>query len=186
MANMRMDSFVAARDAAAAADGIEVTPGVTPPPRPDDERERFWAWVDNDTPPTDTGSTLLRTVRHLESFWDAKDVDVVMLHFDDLKEDLEGQMRALAVRLGIAVPDARWPRLVEAATFESMRSRADRTVPNSGKGYWRDEQQFFHRGTSGQWRQLLGPDDLARYRRRIDELTAPDLAAWLHRDSADT
>ena len=30
-------------------------------------------------------------------------------------------MRALAERLGIAVPEERWPALVEAATLASMR-----------------------------------------------------------------
>ncbi len=106
-----------------------------------------------------------------------------MLHYSDLKADLEGQMRALATRLGIEVPESCWPSLVAAATFEAMRRNADKTVPNAGNDFWRDPNEFFHRGTSGQWRDLLGPDDLARYDARVRTLVAPDLAAWVRAGS---
>src|ERR1700727_2190881 len=82
------------------------------------------------------------------------DLDVVYLHYDDLKADLEGQMRQLAARLGIDVDEHRWPRLVQAATFESMRARAATTVPAGGPEHWIDPAAFFSRGTSGQWRGL--------------------------------
>ena len=97
------------------------------------ERDRFWQWVDDETPSTQIGSSLRRTVEHLQTFLDAADdLDVVHLHYDDLKADLNGQMRQLATRLGIDVDERRWPRLVQAARFESMRSRADTTVPDVG------------------------------------------------------
>jgi len=38
----------------------------------------------------------------------------------------------MAARLRIDVSEHRWPRLVQAATFESMRSRAATTVPAGG------------------------------------------------------
>ena len=38
--------------------------------------------------------------------------NVVLVHYDDLFADLEGEMRRLADRLGIAVPEERWPELV--------------------------------------------------------------------------
>lgn len=179
--NMNFEASGADMQEAAERDGIELPPRVALLPRPDDPRERFWVWAENDTPPTDVASTLLRTIRHVESFWDVDDVDVVLLHYDDLQADLEGEMRQLAARLGIDVPEDRWPALVEAATFESMRSHTDVTTPNAGKGHWRDDQQFFHKGESGQWRELLDDDDLARYRRRVESLTTFEVAAWLHR-----
>ena len=90
------------------------------------------------------------------------------LHYDDLKADLEGQMRQMAARLGIDVDEHRWPRLVQAATFESMRSRAGTTVPGGGPEHWIDPAAFFSRGTSGQWRDLLDDADLARYAARLN------------------
>ena len=95
-------------------------------------------------------------MEHLQTLRDAADeLDVIFLHYDDLKADLEGQMRQLAARLGIHVDEHRWPHLVQAATFESMRSRADTTVPGGGVEHWVDPAAFFSRGTSGQWRDLL-------------------------------
>ena len=55
----------------------------------------------------------------------AAEPNVVLVHYDDLLADLEGQMRCVADRLGIAVAEQSWPALVEAATFERMRGRND-------------------------------------------------------------
>ena len=188
MANMDLDAFFAARDAAATVDQRASEP--LPPPAPAarllDENARFWQWVDNPTPVTESGSSLLRTLRHVETFWNARDLtepDIALLHYDDLKADLQGQIRRLAAHLGIDVPDARWPAFTQAATFDSMRAAASKTVPNAGKGLWRDERQFFHRGTSGQWRTLLSEDDLRRYHGRVDALVPRALSEWLHRES---
>jgi hypothetical protein len=181
--NMDVAAFLEARERSAAVDGIELGPLVRPEPRPDGERARFWRWVDDDTPSTDSGSTLRYTVEHLQSFRDAADdLDVVFLHYDDLRADLEGQMRALAARLGITVEQQLWPALVGAATFQSMRSRADVMVPGGGPEHWIDPAAFFSRGTSGQWRDLLDDADLARYAERVRSLAGDDLVAWLHRE----
>jgi aryl sulfotransferase len=181
--NMDIGGFLEARERAAAVDGIELGPLRVPPPRPDAERDRFWQWVDDDTPSTESGSSLRFTVEHLQTFRDATDdLDVVFLHYDDLQADLAGQMRELAARLGIEVDEDRWPRLVEAATFESMRGRADRTVPGGGREHWIDPAAFFSRGTSGQWRDILDDADLDRYAARVRALASDDLVEWLHRE----
>jgi len=184
--NTDVDAFLEARERAAAIDGIELGPLQRPPPRPDGERDRFWHWVDDDTPSTRSGSSLRFTVEHLQTFRDAADdVDVVFLHYDDLRVDLDGQMRQLSARLGIDIDEDRWPRLVRAATFESMRSRADTTVPGGGPEHWIDPAAFFSRGTSGQWRDFLDDADRARYAVRVRALASDDLVGWLHREPID-
>ncbi len=181
--NLDFAAFLAARNAAAAVDGTMPEP-VAPPPRPASQRQRFWRWVDDDTPPTELGSSLLRTLHHLQTFWDAPDgVDVVMLHFDDLRTDLEGRMRTLADRLGIPVPERRWSELVNAATFDQMRARAALTAPDAQNGIWHDNQRFFHCGRSGQWRDLLNDDDLERYRTRARAIGPSNVVDWVHRGS---
>ena len=183
--NTDRGAFLEARERAAAIDGVQLEPLPPPRPRPHAERDRFWQWVDDETPSTQIGSSLRRTIEHLQTFRDAaEDLDVVWLHYDDLTADLEGQMRGLAAHLGIAVPEHRWPSMVEAATFESMRNRADWTVPG-GRDHWIDPVAFFSRGTSSQWRDLLSADDLARYAARVRTLASDDLVEWLHRDRID-
>src|SRR5688500_18793733 len=64
--NMDVGAFLQARERAAAIDGIELGPLRRPPPRPEGARERFWRWVDDETPSTRSGSTLRFTVEHLQ------------------------------------------------------------------------------------------------------------------------
>lgn len=119
---------------------------------------------------------------HLSDAWARRDEpNVVLVHYDDLSADLDGEMRRLADRLGVHVDDARWPELVRAATFEDMRDRAEQLVPNAG-GILKDSSAFFRQGTSGAGRELLSDEQLAAYRARTAELAPPDLLGWLHHD----
>jgi hypothetical protein len=184
--NTDLGAFLRQRARAAAIDGIELEPLRPPRPRPDSVRDRFWQWADDETPPVQVGSSLRRTVEHLQTFRDAPgDLDIVHVHYDDLKADLEGQMRQLAARLRIDVHEHRWPRLIQAATFESMRSSAHTTVPAGGPEHWIDPAAFFSRGTSGQWRDLLDDADLARYAARVRALASDNLIKWVHREPID-
>lgn len=149
---------------------------------PETESERFWHWVDNDLAVVDSVGSLAFTLHHLGSFYAERDRgNIVMLHYGDLKADLEGQMRGLAARLGIEVEEGHWPALVEAATFESMRARAAAVAPNATESIWRDQERFFHRGTTGQWHHVITDDASARrYRDRVMQLTDAELSTWAH------
>ncbi len=61
-----------------------------------------------------------------------------------------------------------------------MRDHADVIAPDTTHAIWTDNQRFFHRGTSGQWRDLLDAPDLERYERRLHELAEPDSSTWAH------
>jgi aryl sulfotransferase len=77
--------------------------------------------------------SLAGVMRHLSDAWARRgEPNVILVHYDDLCADLGGQMRWLAGRLGITVPEQTWPALVEAATFESMRGRAEEFAPPPG------------------------------------------------------
>ena len=175
-ANMDVNAFLIARQMAVGLDDVADLMPEWPSVRPDSMHEGFWQWVDSPRSPG-----LRATVHHLRTFWQARErPNVVLLHYDDLRADLEGHMRQLAARLRVNVPEALWPELVRAATFEDMRTRADEIVPNSTEGLWYDNARFFNKGVSGEWRKLLDERDLRRYRARIMELAEPDLAAWMH------
>lgn len=181
-ANTDMAAFVRARQSAAGGDAPAAEGESRRPPLwAQNVRKRFWRWVDDPTPPTEADSSLRSTLHHLQTFWAVRDrPNVMLVHYADLKSNLEGQMRRLADHLSIAVPEDRWPSLVDAATFESMRARADELVPNVSRRVFKDNQRFFASGTVGQWRSLLDDNDLARYHARVAELASPDLAEWVH------
>ena len=71
---------------------------------------------------------------HLSDAWARQgQLNVLLLHYDDLLRDLDGEMRRLARRLGVTVSERQaWPGLVQAATFEQMRARADQFVTAGG------------------------------------------------------
>jgi aryl sulfotransferase len=105
---------------------------------------------------------------------------VLLVHYDDLSADLDGEMRRLARRLRIDIAEGEWPHLVDAARFEQMQARADELAPDA-LGVLKDRARFFRRGTSGAGRELLTADELAYYHARAEHLAPPDLLQWLHR-----
>jgi len=151
-----------------------------PPPRPPlDEWLRAWTTWEGE--PRDQLDSLPGVMWHLSDAWARRDeANIVLVHYDDLSADLGGEMRRLAGRLDIEVPQSVWPALVEAATFEQMRARAEVLVPDAN-GVLKDRAAFFRRGSSGAGRELLSTDELASYYARTESMAPPDLLAWLHR-----
>lgn len=185
VANADMAALLGARDAAVGNADIADFLENGPPPMPETARDRFWAFVDDTIPVTETAGSLAAVLHHLSSYWKVRDrPNVILLHYEDLKADLEGQMRALARRLSIEVPEPLWPDLVKAATFEEMRNNADKTAPGVTESIWQDNKQFFRSGRSGQWRELFEEGDDRRYDARVRELAGADLAAWAHHGSS--
>ncbi|QLE70301.1 sulfotransferase domain-containing protein [Streptomyces rectiverticillatus] len=185
MANFNHDAFLAARERAVGLEDLRARPaGVPRRSSPGTEIEEFRKWVDHTSPSGRSQFGLAALFHHIRSFWPARTgaPNLVLLHYDDFRADLEGQMRSLARRLTVDVPEEKWPELVAAARFEEMRRKADDLVPNRDEGLWHDNADFFRQGTSGQWRTRLGRDDLRRYHARVAELADPEVAAWLHRD----
>ncbi|MCP2341524.1 sulfotransferase domain-containing protein [Actinomadura rupiterrae] len=182
----RAVSLALREDAVGTAVLNELLAGAPSPPS-GTARERFWAWV-NPAAPGKAVSDLEIVLHHLDTFWQVRDQpNIVLLRYEDLLEDLEGQMRYLAARLGIAVPEEAWPDLVQAATFQGMKSRASELAPEaSHNGFYHDPSQFFHSGSTGQWRQILGEEDLPRYAARVAQCAPADLAAWIHRPALPT
>ena len=121
--------------------------------------------------------------RHGVSFWAHRDeANILMVRYGDLKADLAAEMQRIAAALGIEVADDIWPDLIAAASFESMKKNADRTAPDTNFKIWKDNAQFFNKGTSGQWQGLLSAESLAL----LNTVTAkypPDYIDWLFHGS---
>jgi aryl sulfotransferase len=154
-------------------------PTEPPTPRPP-LHERVLRWIDRDASPVDEMDSLPGVMWHLSDAWSRRDQpNVVLVHYADLQRDLEGEMRRIAGRLDIDIPEPLWPSLVDAATFASMRSRADLLTPNPS-GVLKDNAAFFRRGTSGAGREILSDAEVAHYEARVSGMAPADLLSWLH------
>jgi len=144
-------------------------------------REWLLGWIDLDVSHLDEMDSLPGVMWHLSDGWSRRcDPNVVLLHYDDLIGDLEGQIRRLAGVLDIDVGAKVLPILVEAATFASMRTRAEELAPNHA-GILRSTAAFFRRGSSGSGRELLTDNEFAHYRARVEQMAPKELVDWLHR-----
>ena len=111
--------------------------------------------------------------------------NVVLMHYEDLSADLPGEMRRLARRLDIIVPEDKWPSLIQAATFKQMRAGADQLQPLQyarARDVSKGHAAFFRRGSSGDGRALLTETEAVRYYARAAQVAPQELLAWLHRD----
>jgi aryl sulfotransferase len=151
----------------------------TPPPPPEPLHDWLLRWIADDNDPAEDLDTLPGLLWHLSDAWARRgEPNVLLVHYDNLCADLDGQMRWLASRLGITIPDRAWPALVRAATFENMAASADQLIP--APGLFKSNAAFFRRGSSGAGREILGDAELASYHARATAMAPPDMLAWLH------
>lgn len=116
---------------------------------------------------------------HANSFWTYRHLpNVLLVHYNDLKADLEGEMRRIAAFVGIRVADDRWPDYVQAASFESMRDQAEQLLPETTLGFGAGTN-FIYKGTNERWREALTVQDLSLYEGGAVRDLDPGLRRWL-------
>ena len=117
---------------------------------------------------------------HIRSWWEIRNLpNVLLLHFNNLKADLPGEMRRIASFLDIEVDEALWPVLVEHCTFDYMKEHATVIVAKLADIFVGGGKTFIHKGTNGRWRDTLTPEDIEKYQRLASENLTPDCAHWL-------
>jgi diadenosine tetraphosphatase ApaH/serine/threonine PP2A family protein phosphatase len=149
-------------------------------PDGDGPRERLLWFIDNDNPPIGSGPYgLADFCQQVSTFWERRHLpNVHLVHYQDLWDDLDGEMRRIAAALGVTADQERWPELVAAASLASMRRRADHTVPEADSGLWHRPADFFRTGGRRDWGSLLSASEVVQFHRRLREL-AGDATDWV-------
>jgi aryl sulfotransferase len=115
---------------------------------------------------------------HVATFWQRRDLpNLLLVHYNDLKADLDGEMRRIAGFLDIRVPEAQWPAVVERCTFESMKARPEEI--GTFEIFEGGANSFLYKGSNGRWRDVLSPQELTRYEQRVAKVLPPHAARWL-------
>jgi aryl sulfotransferase len=176
---MNIERFMELRAAAAGLHDLAETAPQRPGTAAEDAPAPLHAWLESDG--REVPMSLAYMLSHLATFWERRHAPhVALFHYSDLLADLPGQVHRLAGVLGVEMADDRLLELAAAGTFAAMKRRAQMLVPGSDVGLWRNTEDFFHRGTSGQWREVFTDGDLRRYQDRVAELASAELAAWAH------
>lgn len=156
---------------------INDTPGRVGPPidRPDpDVRRYFRTWLERD------GHPFWPFWENISSWWAARDLpNVKLVHFNALKADLAGEMRAIADFLDIDIPEENWPRIVSHCTFDYMKAHADSVAPLGGAIFEGGGDSFINKGINGRWRDVLSAEESAAYERMAQDKLGQDCARWL-------
>jgi len=62
-----------------------------------------------------------------------------------------------------------------------MKAQGDQIAPRLKLPFDRGADRFIDQGRSGRWREVLRPEDVARYEAIAARRATPALAAWLER-----
>jgi len=157
-------------------DQINDTPGrVGPPVEPPtgDVREFFHDWLE------DAGLYDWSYWSHIQSWWDIRDVpNIFLLHYNNLKADMPGEMRRIAEFLKIDIDEERWPDIVEHCTFDYMKKNADTLSKVFKDAFEGGLKTFIYKGTNGRWRDVLTPEEIQKYDNVANANLTPNCAHW--------
>ena len=168
---------LAALDAAGIADDLISTPY---PAIPKDPAAYFRMWLREGVAGAADGSPYLSYFDFEQTYWEArKQNNLLMVHYRDLKSNLDDEMRRIAGFLNIPVDETIWPSLVKAATFEEMRRHGEKLAPRVMKMFSGGPADFFQKGENDRWRGVLDDRDLSEYETKLAESVSVDCAKWL-------
>jgi aryl sulfotransferase len=156
---------------------VNDTPGRVGPPFPKCEVDVvsfYKRWL------TEDGYPYWQFFSHVASWWEHRRLPNLMLvHFADLKSDLEGAILRLSDFLEIPIQPSAMARILEHCSFEYMRENADRMAPRGGIAWEGGGKTFINKGTNGRWKELLSRHEIEEYETLAHDRLGGDCARWL-------
>lgn len=154
------------------------TPGRVGPPieKPgDDIVEYFREWLDKDGFPFPWSF-----FGNIKSWWDIRHLpNMKLIHFEQLKRDMEGEIRDIAQFLDIEIDEEKWPLIVKHCSFDYMKKNATDSTPLGGVWIEGGAETFVNKGVNGRWRDILPKELSDRYEQTAIERLGPVCAEWL-------
>lgn len=158
------------------------TPGRVGPPvqkPPADIRQYFLQHLENDT----TGSHVMWPFwDFIRGYWKYRSLpNLLMVHFQDLKTDLAGQVRRIADFLEIKdLDEKQWADVVQHCSFDWMKSHAANVSPEmSDIAFVGGADTFINKGTNSRWKDVLTEEDCKLYEEKARAELGDECAEWL-------
>jgi aryl sulfotransferase len=158
-------------------------PKEPPPEAPEDPQLMYQGWIAQAEAEPRTGPGADLSYFDFETtYWRERNrKNMLMVHYADMKADLEGEMRRISDFLEIDTPPERLKALAAAAQFESMKAQGPALLPRIGEHFDLGSERFLNRGVNGRWRDVLTETDLARYAAVVQRKLTPACADWLEK-----
>jgi len=116
---------------------------------------------------------------HVQGWWNIRELpNVLLVHFNNLKADMEGEIRRVARFLGSDVEDAQWSLILEHCSFDYMR-REFKKLDMLDKFFKGGGETFVSKGTNGRWKDVLSAQEIARCDEVAARYLTRDCAHWL-------
>jgi aryl sulfotransferase len=139
-----------------------------------DVKTFFHGWIERDGFPMDS------FWRSIQSWWNVRNSpNVLLLHYANMKADMEREIRRIAEFLEIEIDEAKWPVIVEHCTFDYMKKNADTLSDHFAPMFEGGLKNFVYKGTNGRWRDELNADDIAKYEKAAAENLTAACKHWL-------
>jgi aryl sulfotransferase len=162
--------------------GLEDEIVARPYPRPlHDPAQHFHRWItEGAVPGHEDGSPSMSFFQFERSWWAAhQQPNVLLIHYNDLKSDLAGEMHRVADFLDISVDPTLWPELIQAASFDAMRRDGETLMGATAPLFKEGSRGFFFKGTNGRWQGTVNEEDLALFDAKLKTMLSPDCVQWL-------
>jgi len=156
-------------------------------PRPPDDIHAFWrtwmtrGWFEGET----DGWPYWSHLSSVQSWWNFRDLpNIQLIHYADMLEDTEREIRRIAAFLEIDVPESAWPAIVQAVSFPEMKRQGERYAPAGGQFWKGGAKTFLHKGTNGRWLDVLSDEEMSLYDAACERTLTPECREWLENGGA--
>lgn len=168
---------------------INTIPGRVGPPLPPPQQEihAFWrdwmttGWFEWES----EGYPYWGNLHYIRTWWPYRTLDnVLLVHFNDLLHDLQGEIGRITRFLEIDCSDQTIAEVAQKVTFAAMKQHADQLLPGADHAWKGGARTFVFKGTNGRWQDILSAEELALHTETVAKVLTPECAAWLEHGRA--
>jgi len=154
-----------------------VGPALQPPPA--DPRQYFLDFLEDD----ERTSVALPFWKTIRGWYAARNLpNMLLVHFNDLKADLDGEIRRIAEFLDVPITEDKRADVLEHCTFAYMKKHAAKMAPPQAALVWEGgADTFINKGSNGRWRDVLSAEDVRMYEEKAVKELGEECAGWLAR-----
>jgi aryl sulfotransferase len=118
--------------------------------------------------------------QHIASWWRARErPNVRLVHYMDLKTDLENQVRSIAIFLGVDPSGLPMQDIVARCSFSYMREHAAELLPGQEKFRPGVDRYMIFKGENDRWKDALTAENSLAYDEAARRELGEGCARWL-------